>query len=365
MKYGFIKKESGAATLIITTILLVSMSLITLFAAGYSLSQQKISSNLNRNVQAFEAAEAGLEYGINYLNQNSATILANPSNGYIASYSDSNTTNVSLPNGSKFSITYTNPVQNNYTLIRIQSTGTSDDSTATKTVSQRVKFGSLLYVIPTLPLTTKRNVTLSSSAQVFNTQGNYTIQSGLLTLLLNSSQTLLSTGVSSTSLSRGSDIQQIVSSISSMSNSDFFAKYFGLSQTAAQAKANYTFSNLSSYDTSVNGLQGATIWIDQSSGTANIAGSTQVGTTTSPVLLFINGPLSLSGSAVINGLVVILSTSGSTIANTAQIRGGIISFGDVSLTNNTILTYDNALLVKLQKVTNQYYAKVPGTWRDF
>jgi Tfp pilus assembly protein PilX len=94
-------KAKGAATLIMTVILLVSATLIVLYAGQHSLLQQKSVSNQNNHNQSFEAAEAGLEFGMAYLNQNAATVMASPSGGYISyGASDTNVTNVSLSNGS-------------------------------------------------------------------------------------------------------------------------------------------------------------------------------------------------------------------------------------------------------------------------
>src|SRR3990167_4614051 len=137
--------QSGATTLIMTLVLLMLSTLIILFAAQYGRLQDKAISNINRSHQAFEAAQAGLEYGVNYLNKFSTAILANPVSGYIPAYSDSNTNNVALANNSRYTITYSNPVAFNYKLIKISSTGTSDDGTSTRTVSQLVKFGSMLF----------------------------------------------------------------------------------------------------------------------------------------------------------------------------------------------------------------------------
>ncbi len=69
---------------------------------------------------------------------------------------------------SKFSIVYTNPVANNYTIIQITSTGTSADGTATRVVSQQVEYGSLLFSPPQLPLVSKGSVSISGNAGITN-----------------------------------------------------------------------------------------------------------------------------------------------------------------------------------------------------
>jgi Tfp pilus assembly protein PilX len=66
------RQQRGATTLVIATMLLVTATLIVLFAGSYSLMQQKITANQYRNQQAYMAAEAGLEFGINYLQVNTS-----------------------------------------------------------------------------------------------------------------------------------------------------------------------------------------------------------------------------------------------------------------------------------------------------
>lgn len=351
--------------MLISVLMMVSATFIAVFAANYGVLQQRVSANSTRALHAFEAAEAGLEFGISYLNQNSAAILAGPVNGYIQPYSSTSTQNVALPNGSKFTISYSNPVQNNYNLILVSSVGTNKDGTATRTVSQEVEFGSLLYISPKNTLTEINNVTMSNSAVLKNFFGNITIKSGGNTTLTGSATTVLSTGTSSTASSMGSDIQQNITSLANTSSSDFVSSYFGITPLAAKSKANYYFSNLGDYSSVLNGITGAIIWIDQTSGTAFIHNSIQVGTTSSPVILFVNGNLSMYGSVTVTGLVVLLGTSTSTLSQGANVNGSILSFGSLSLTGSNQVNYNNSVISTLQNSLNTYYAKVPGTWKDF
>src|SRR5438445_12570598 len=59
-------RECGAITIILTVILFVMATLIILFAASYGMMQEKTSTNSYTSAQAYEAAEEGMEYAINY-----------------------------------------------------------------------------------------------------------------------------------------------------------------------------------------------------------------------------------------------------------------------------------------------------------
>ena len=105
-----LQRQQGAATLIITVILILSSLLIIIFAASNSLLQQKAVANEYMADEAYMAAEAGLEFGVVYLNTNNAAILATVTAGVLNYGStDTNLTNVQLANGSKFSVVMTNP----------------------------------------------------------------------------------------------------------------------------------------------------------------------------------------------------------------------------------------------------------------
>lgn len=358
-----LKKQHGAATLLITTLLMVSITMIVIFAANYSTFQQKISANVNRNQQAYEAAEAGLEFGINYLKENRTTILATASGGYIQPFSNSSVTNVVLANNSRYSITFTNPTANDYTIIRVTSTGTSDDGTATRVLTQLVSYGSLLSAPPTNPLTVKGNVALGGGSSISNTESGTSINSGG-TVTISGSSTTTSTSGTSTSSSTGSDIQQSNSTLSSMSFDAYFANFFGTTPATVKSNSTYTYTNLGEYSGVLNGKTGVSIWIDQTSGTAKISSSTVIGSPSSPVLLIINGNLKISGSTIVYGLIYVTGTADVDIVGSTLLVGGLVTSSDLTMTGSSSVQYNSSVLTTTQQMMS-YYAKIPGSWKDF
>lgn len=368
IKLGAWREETGAATMIMTLILLLVSTLIILFAANVTILQNQAATNLSRSNQAFEAAQAGLEYGINYLNKKSATILANPSNGYLQPYSDIYTTNVMQANNSKFTVTYSNPIANNYQVIKITSTGTNDDGTATDTISQIVKFGSMLLNAPTIPLGSKGNIALANSSQIVNNYLNKTILSASNVTLSGWATTVIDSGVSSTPGNIASDITQNNAVINNISPTDLFSSYFGLSQTLFKNNvANYFSSNVDrNYNSVLQGLAGTSIWIEQTGGTANINGILTVGSTTSPVIMIINGNNNFSGFVVIYGFVYINGNNTTSAGASVLIVGGLATTGNISGPGSLQVFYSPTVLNTLQNQSGmQYYAKIPGSWKDF
>jgi Tfp pilus assembly protein PilX len=358
--------QRGGATLILATIMLVTITLIVLFGAGYVAMQQKITSNQYRYSQAFEAAEAGLEFAIPYLQKNSATILVNSGNGFMTPYSDTYTNNVSLANNSTYTITYSNPVSANFQLILISVTGTSDDGTSTRKIQQLVKFGSALKNLPVNTMTSTGTVSLSGSSNITNLQSSTSIMSGSTISLSGSSSTTTASGGSSPGNIR-SDIQPNTSSLQSMSPADLFASYMGTSMASMKSNASQYYSNSSStnYNSQLNGASGGVIWIDQTGGTANINSSTTVGTAANPVLLIVNGNFVIEGNAKINGMLFVIGTLTHAVGN-AQITGAVAVTGNSSISGGAQFIHSTTVLTALQNLsTLSYYAKIPGSWKDF
>ena len=354
----------GAAILLMTVILFLVSTMVIIFAASYVRMQSKTVSNFDRERQALSAAEAGMEFAINYLDVNSGIILASPVNGHLAPFSNSSITNVALGDGSTFSITYTNPTADDYTLIQITSVGVSADGSATRTVNQLVKSGSIFFNIPSGAITVANSVSLSGSSSVSNTDTGSTIVSGSTVSLTGDANT---TGTGSFS-----GITQNVSSLSSSTSSQIFNTYFGTDSTTfveQQFAHIYTNSGNNNYSSTLGGMTGTSIWIDQtSSSTVSLNGTTTIGSETSPVLLVVNnGTLAVSGNLTFYGFIFMLgSGSAVTITGSAETNGAIVSVGTLNMSGHAEMYYSSSVLSDLQDLSSlHYYAKVPGSWRDF
>jgi hypothetical protein len=79
--------ENGAIVLPISLILLVLITIVTLYASRVGMLEIKTSANKVRQIQALAAAEAGVEQGIMYINQNRRRITSTAANGWMNSTS--------------------------------------------------------------------------------------------------------------------------------------------------------------------------------------------------------------------------------------------------------------------------------------
>ncbi len=70
-------RQQGAATLIVVMVLAIVMAFVSMTTARTGLMEQKIVGNDLRAREAFEGAEAGIEYGVAYLENDSPSPYSN------------------------------------------------------------------------------------------------------------------------------------------------------------------------------------------------------------------------------------------------------------------------------------------------
>lgn len=76
-------KQTGAATLIVAVILLLAITITVFSAARIGVDEQRTSANHMRSNAAFEVAQAGVEYGIAYLETNTPEITSAVAGGWV------------------------------------------------------------------------------------------------------------------------------------------------------------------------------------------------------------------------------------------------------------------------------------------
>jgi len=114
-------------------------------------------------------------------------------------------------------------------------------------------------------------------------------------------------------------------------------------------------------------MTGTSIWITQTGGsTADIAGNAVIGSAAHPVLIVVNGNLSISGNATIYGFIYVIGGVTTGFLGNTAITGGVVSSDNMTITGNTTVVFSTTVLTNLQKELNaSYFAKVPGLWKDF
>jgi len=364
MKHKHIN-QFGFATLTMIAIVLLMMTVLAVVGTKTAVTEQKVAANEYRAKQAFEAAEAGLEFGQVYADQNRATLLLDTNNnGYIDSYSSAYTSNVSLANSTSYSLIFTNPIANDFNMIEITSIGTSPDGTVSRTVRQLFASYTLFSNGPFATLVSKGAVDFSGDLTITNTTSPTTIWSGGGVSLTGSAETDAGNGNGSSSGNIGTDIQQNDTNLSTLTDDAFFETFVGTTRAVARETANlvYTNNTNTNYSSLLDGVQGKLIWIEQTAGNAVLNGGT-IGSVDFPVVLIINGNLSVSGNVMIYGAIYIANNFTNNGAGTVQVNGAMIVEGTTTATGTPDVTYNPTIFDNINEKLGSF-VKVPGSWRD-
>lgn len=364
-----IAKQNGIATLAISLMVLLSLSIVTLFTAQSLISEQRIASNSVRGEQAFSSAQAGLNYAINYLEDNRSTV----TDGYEHK--------AVLPSGSYFHIKYNYIGSNN--LVKIESTGFSSDGAVSRKVAQMVKYAGDVSSAPDYPLQTRSNVTIENDGTISNFYGSTTIVMGSNNLVMkDNAQTVLSSGVASTKDFMGKDIIMSDATLATISDADLQKKYLGDTIVNLMGAADIKYSG---DDDNVNfkvldGMQGVNVGIklEDGEGTAvlkdiNVGSSGSLtnlyvygnvkieGNTNYYGNIFATGSIEIKGNAVVHGML--FSSGWSYIHNNAVVNGAAISGNYFRVKDKAQLNYMPKNIAS-NNVVSGHYGRVFGSWQD-
>jgi len=383
------EKQRGAATLITSLILLVAMTIITIFAARSALMEQKIFANEFRSKQAFEAAEAGLGYAIAYLL--TAGGGDKDSDGIIDDVdvdNDSNIPNNTLANSSKYHVDLVDNSAGKFTNITVTSTGLSDDDSATAIVSQIVAIVPAIPDVPGNPLISKGAVSINGAAEIINPEGNATIWTGDNTVTFSgaSGKTKIPDPSnpavlidSSDSNGLGPDVIAGDTNLSALTDAQFFEAFMGTDKSSYQGSGQVrevaAADAGNAYSAGTPGIDLAReeiLWVN---GNPSLSGNVTVGCTvtvtggnvcpsanTKPVVLVIDGNLSGNGTVKVYGLVYI--TGDFAGSGNLEVTGAVIMEGDVTGTGSLNVTYDSSVLQAAGSIPLAA-GSLAGSWHDF
>jgi hypothetical protein len=382
--------QRGFATLLTSLIILVGITLITLFTARTTLMEQRMSANHYRSSQAFYAAQAALEIGIGYINQYGINHLLDIDLLGIDFPPSSHPLKQEYPFKTGATLLLQSPTNPNnptncYQLI---ATGESDDQIGSRTISQCVTTLDISRGDgPEQPVISRLGVSLSGSAAVINRYGNTTIWSGDPVTLGNSTKlgtyirdnnTALSAdttvlestdstdatqAISSSNLGIGFDIIDSDPALSGLTADDFFDNTFVLSRDQIKTLAQNAGQYFTDYDIAdTDGLTGL-IWIE---GDSSLSGNKIIGTSTQPAIVIFNGDADITGTPTIYGLVYVRGQL--KIAGTISVVGASVIEGDPTV--NATGTINQVFAPSLLQNDNGpplvgLTVAVAGTWKDW
>lgn len=408
-----LKCQLGMATLAISLILLIAVTLITFSVAKVSSVEQRISANDVRTLTAHEAAQAAIEQGIAYLNANLPRFDSTGTGGWRNAASNPRWTfcgtEITMPCGDGQSnrygndwIYYTAPNQislsNTYTttvhyltqnvagavnpdvraqprmIILASVTPNSDPLAGSAVIQQIVQYYSLVNAPPS-PLSALGQVTLTGNIKVY---GNPTPAASFYPPLAAGkplsvwSRNAVEVGGSAQTCVPNSNCSgqnrltykqgnQTINGGDIAANdpsfpADPFQYVFGVPNSEAGA-----IKNQSTVLSSCAGLSGASSGLFWVTGDCNIG--SPIGSAEAPAIIVVEGNVRMNSNDDFYGLIYMKGSGGVTLNGNPTLWGGIVSDHDIDLgTGNYTSRYLD--LGGTPPNNTGGFAKVPGGWLD-
>ncbi|WP_100656636.1 PilX N-terminal domain-containing pilus assembly protein [Alteromonas flava] len=364
--------QRGAMMLAASILLLVLVTLGTLYTGRIKSVEHQITLNTQNYKEAFAAAEAGLSKSFGRLHDEPRW------NG--AAF------NEVLTNQSQFNANgvrqQVNRLSSTVDVVTITSVGTSADGLASVTVTEQALQYSVLANPPDVPLIVAGGLSVGGNFEVAaNPNGGGTgvplsIWTDLAVDLNNGSGTTcglqeFNDGNCSSSpySEKGFKDLDILDNDPSFPT-DLMEYLFNVPENewaTLRSDADQIINTCAGLNAGTSGL----IWMD---GNCQINAGTVVGTIADPVILVVtDGDLTMNGGAEINGMVFSFRKPG-VVANFeinmiggALVNGVVASNHPVGHANGTYnAVYDADVLAQLElNDTFQRVARIPGSWRDF
>lgn len=364
--------QRGAVVLVTVVLLLVMITLVTLYTGRIQSFEHRIILNSQNQVYAFSAAESGLAEGIAHLQDNKT-------------WPSSNLTGL-LSNNHSFSVSAVRQDlmrdNMNMHLFTLSATGGSADGLAQRTIVQQVLMYPLLVNIPAAPLIMldglNGNLEFEIVANADGAGDGVALSMWTNALLDQQALSGISCGLqewndgacATKAYSKTNAIGNDIVAQSATFPSDLLAHFFNVTQTDYQVlrnKANNIAMNCDSLSPQSTGL----IWID---GNCQLLTGLSIGSVLSPIILVVyGGNLTIGDNVEVHGMVLFLKPTSSafnhavSFAATSILKGAFISNQAITLNAGILrVIYDSNIFSAL--LTNPNFmrvAKVPGSWRDF
>ena len=417
------RRQRGAAALVVTMLLFFAMVLVAVFANRSLVFEQRTSANQYRSTQAFEAAEAGLDWALAQLNSNAAIgadCMPSTAPGAVpfrsrylhadvarATFTPVTWLNAGIPTALQPSCVRgagawscscpalgqpvlappigTDPAPA-FTLqfqpgskpgsVRVVATGCTrlaaacaPGGTTTADATARVQID--LALLPALRTTPSATLTargaVNADTATFGLHNadpatGIAVQAGTA-IAAGQARLTAPAGSPPGTLLVGNDV-----ALAGLTPDRFFASYFGLDKAAWRDQPTVTAVDCrtpcaAALQAAIAAAPGnALLWVE---GDLTLAGPLTLGSVSAPVLIIVSGSARLDGAVVVNGLLYTGSLSwNNTGGPGALVRGALITEGSYQGNGAPDLFYDPQVLAALKGVSGTF-ARVSGSWRDF
>ncbi len=386
------KRERGVATLLVSLVLLVGVTMVTVYTAHPIRTEQQVTANESRNLQALNAGEAGVNYFLAVFQEMLAE--ENVDTIDLGSGDQTNACRHTVDQGRAFEFREVSLFDRDKTLVatltacsdiadpwdvppqvffaQVTVRGFSDDLVGRRDVSQLVRLRAAVQsLLPggagsfgefnpaAAPLVARGNV---------STRGNIKVEG--------TGTPIIAGGTYTKSGQAGNidyDAAQQNDPIGTKTEDQFFEHFFGDTKQNIKSLATVVSSGADLLAAIAAG--NTVLWFD---GDFNqeVQGNAIIGSMDQPITLIVEGNFKLAGTQQLFGTVYAESVS--TGNGNINLYGSLISENDINSTaGNVTYHYDDRLFGDLGSVREHLIdvnedahlpgigGIVPGTWRDF
>lgn len=409
------RSQSGLTTLLVSAIILFLATILVIAVSRTLLLEQRMSGNETRHREAFEAAQAGLDRALQFLQTAPAgAVKDNTLNVPSLLSSDTNTTWSVVTdwnnNPSTFAVAFCEPgvtpainacpsivagtpvapvcntavTEPNFNTPLVVACGWSDDGIASVYMQQGVGTVPPIGNTQTNPVISRGAMNVGGSANVVNYFNNLTVWSGgPLTSIGNAGKTFIrnpnvgpppagtvppgepnSCATSADYIcvtdknNTGPDVIASDPTLSSLSPEDFFKNFTGYESFSDYQTKAASMVIPSSDVGDLVGVKGQTIAI---TGNTTFPNGT-IGSRERPVVIIVNGNVEFQGSPTIYGIVYVMGNVEG--GGTPTIQGAMTIQGDIAPTGSVDIIYDPFITGGAQERIG-LPGFIPGTWRDW
>ncbi|MGS2720297.1 hypothetical protein [Paraglaciecola aestuariivivens] len=361
-------QQSGAVVLLTVVLLLIMVTLVTLYTGKIQSFEHRIAINEQNQKYANVAAKSGLATSLAILATNKTW--------------PSSTIKEDLPDASHYlAQANTQTLKGGRKLVSIKATGQSPDGLATSVLQTQAVIYPLLFNLPVAPLMVKAGLAQYQQFAIgFNPNGRgtalplsiWTDAPIVLTSLHFSCD--LSDFYSQTChinpYSQAGDKRDDIADASGSFPSDIFSYLFNLPTKHwryLNQLSDLELAECSALDIGSKGL----IWVN---GDCEISGNTQVASENQPIILIVfDGQLTLQSKALVYGLALVFKPASSTntldisMQSQAMVQGAVVANFKLGEHSGMVrVGYNAAVAAALQQNIHLLrVAKVPGSHHDF
>lgn len=394
--------QRGAATLLASTVLLMSISVISVYTARMSIIEQRVAANAIWSQQTSDAAQSVMDNITNFsqadlqiLAAGATSITFTNDSANVTSSAQKNNPAITVPVGIVYTALVSSADAFKTAEIAILATGVSGVSK--QSLYEKVSFGSFLLELPLSTVTALGTATFPQfsniTASIATTNATAVVDGKRV---CPSSQSIMANAVTPatppapTATEAGVAIftsNPAAATLENLTPIQFDANFFSdSSKHLAESSRLVIDCKKGCTNVDVQGRKGL-LWIEGdlslqggilgdfgAIGNAS-ANSALAGTDSSPVILFVNGDLSIGGNAVVNGLVYVRGNWDNK-QGTASINGAVVvngtgnadgsagnGSGNITGTQNLTISHECYVLQNVQKIGK--FVQIAGTWRDF